>query len=107
MATKVFWTGVTAFGCAGKFTTCFNGNEQEKFLRILTSANGGSCVGMTLSDDEIIAQKLPCGTKLFLACRGHLYSNSSETNVRFLSKIFLLFEEMYTSKRIFHIFLKS
>jgi hypothetical protein len=67
----VIWTGTTKSGCAGQYTNCFSdGNENSlDGARILTSDNGGACVGFALSGDEFITKTMPCEKKCFFACQ--------------------------------------
>lgn len=91
---KVFWTSVTKSGCAGQYTQCFVGDDKanlEYGHRILSSATGGSCVGVSLSEQQLSEQErtmqltaktLPCTTKLFLACQGETIRSAESINIQ-------------------------
>lgn len=82
--TKVFWTSATKLGCSGQFTQCFVGANKPNLdynEHILNSAIGGSCVGVSVVDEQVRAITMLCTTKLFLACQSETIRSTESINI--------------------------
>jgi hypothetical protein len=69
---KVFWTGTTKSGCVGQYSDCFDGGGglSESFdVNILANERGGSCVGVAMLANGLVAKAMYCEKRIFLACQ--------------------------------------
>lgn len=81
---KVFWTSATKSGCVGQYTQCFVGDNKANLdyeQSILSSARGGSCVGVSVAGLQLTAKAMPCTTKLFLACQSETMRSAENINI--------------------------
>jgi hypothetical protein len=83
---KVYWTGSTKSGCVGQYSDCFEGAEKshsDSFdVNILTNEHGGSCVGVAMLADGLVAKAMYCEKKIFLACQSRKDTWNLGENVR-------------------------
>lgn len=92
LASRVYWTGATTTGCAGKYTDCFEEGVDESYRTTSTfySENlidplldgGGACVAVALLGTTMLSKTMPCQSKLFLSCYGQRHAQNYTNNVR-------------------------